>query len=270
MKIENLQEGAAKLLTETCQILNSENINYIIVGGWSSFLLNSSPIVHPGTKDVDILFEKGYKKDSLKNIILIFLKNGFLLSAKHDFQLFKEIEVLDKKFIYNIDLLHPSETSKPEEIYVDHIDLQIPSKKYLSNTFMMKSIGLPSSQTLFDNNLFIPFELNGVRIKLMNEIGTLLTKSQSLKIKKRFRDSLDIYLAITQTNVNTQLVKDLKNLKESDLRTFSVLYSIREFYEEDSKQMYYNVKKYIDNLELKDFEFNVSNFFQEVGLNELA
>ncbi|MDR2283804.1 MAG: hypothetical protein LBE37_11370 [Sphingobacterium sp.] len=270
MKIENLQDGAVQLLTETCQILNSENINYIIVGGWSPFLLNSSPINHPGTKDVDILFENGYKKDSLKEIILKFIENDYLLSAKHDFQLFKEIQVSDKTFIYNIDLLHPSETNIPEEIYIDHIDLQIPSTIYQSDTFKMKSIALPSSQTLFNNNLMIPYEINGVSVKLMNEIGTLLTKSQSLKIKKRFRDSLDIYLAITQTNQNTNLVVELEKLKQNDLEIFNVLYGIREFFDEESNQMYYNVKKYIHDLELNEFTSEINDFFKKIGLNELA
>lgn len=140
MNFNNLQDGAFGLLAETADILNRNKIKYIIVGGWSPLLLNDNPIAHPGTKDVDILFENGYRKKELGEIILKFIDSGFLLSAKHDFQLFKEIEVQGNKFIYNIDLLHPTETQKPEEIYVDHIDLEIPSDKYQSNTFKVNQL----------------------------------------------------------------------------------------------------------------------------------
>ena len=239
MNFSNLQEGAFGLLAETADILNRNKINYIIVGGWSPLLLNNNPIVHPGTKDVDILFENGYRKKELGKIILKFIDSGFLLSAKHDFQLFKEIEVHGKKFIYNIDLLHPTETQKPEEIYIDHIDLGIPSDKYQSNTFKMKSIALPSSQALFDN-----------------------------KIPKRFRDSLDIYLAITQ-NSNKEFYSELKKLKNKNPDSFNTVYGIKEFYDQGDN-MYVNTLKYIPNLEMKVFKKEMGLFFEKSGLNKKA
>lgn len=272
MNFENLQDGAFGLLAETADILNRSNINYIIVGGWSPLLLNNNPINHPGTKDVDILFENGYRKKELGEIILKFIESGFLLSAKHDFQLFKEIEVQGKKFIYNIDLLHPTETEKPNEIYIDHIDLGIPSDKYQSDTFKMKSIALPSSQVLFDHKFSVSHKITindkEVTVTLMNEIGTLLTKSQSLKIPKRFRDSLDIYLAITQ-NSSAEFYKDLKKLKDKDPDTFNTVYGIKEFYDFEDI-MYLNTSKYIPNLASKIFRKEMELFFEQSGLNRKA
>ncbi len=270
MKLNNLQEGAQRLLTETCQILNDEKINYIIVGGWSPFLLNGNPINHPGTKDVDVLFEDGYKRENLKGIILKFLDKGYLLSAKHDFQLFKEIEVENKKFIYNIDLLHPSETKTPDEIYIDHIDLGIPSDKYKSSTFKMKSIALPSSQILFSHDLKTILSIDGVKINLMNEIGTLITKSESIKIPKRYRDSLDVYFAITQNKDYPDLIKNLRNLKEKDPDGFNSLYGIRKFYESNEIKMYNNIKRFIGNYKLAEFKESMNSFISDIGLDKEA
>ncbi|MEZ4809048.1 MAG: hypothetical protein R2819_01695 [Allomuricauda sp.] len=271
MNHNNLQDGAYGLLVETVDILNSNNVKYIIVGGWSPLLLNSKPITHPGTKDIDILFEYGYRKKELGDIILKFINSGFLLSAKHDFQLFKEITVQGKKFIYNIDLLHPIETQKPNEIYVDHIDLGIPSDKYQSNTFKLKSIALPSSQALFDNKLSTPYKIksiNGhVTVNLMDEIGTLITKSQSLKIAKRFRDSLDIYLAITQ-NRDEKFYYTLKKLKDKVPDTFNTLYGIKEFY--DTGNMYFNIQHYLPNLDMSVYSEKMEFFFEKSSLNKKA
>ena len=115
---ETIQDGAYTLLADTIKILNEEKMNYIIVGGWSPFLLNDNPIKHPGTKDVDILFSHAYEKGNLEEIITKLLKSNFILSAKHDFQLFRKITVKGKEFVYNIDLLHPYETRWKSEKYV--------------------------------------------------------------------------------------------------------------------------------------------------------
>mgnify|MGYP003668689556 FL=1 len=190
--IENIQEGANSLLADTFHIMNSNKINYIIVGGWSPYLLNSTEIIHPGTKDVDILFERGYEKENLKGIIETFISQGFLLYAKHDFQLFKKIQVNDYEFIYNIDILHPYETKWESEIFVDHLELDFPADKYQNHNFKMKSIALPDSNVLFDN-LFTEFEIDFPlshgdktiqNVRLMSELGCLITKSKSVKIKK--------------------------------------------------------------------------------------
>ncbi len=272
---ENIQEGANILLAETINILTENNVNYIVVGGWSPYLLNSTEIKHPGTKDVDILFENGYEKDNLKDIILKFIDSGFILSAKHDFQLFKKIKVRNYDFIYNIDLLHPSETEWDTEIFIDHLELDVPSDEYRNENFKMKSIALPDSNFLFEGH-FVDFSIdfklsNGDKVRqevrLMDELGCLLTKSKSVKIVKRFRDSLDIYLAIKQSQDYNKLVDSTLELKLKNRTIYNSLYGIREAFEK--RVLFKNTKKYID-IEEKDFNNTISDFINSVGLNEKA
>lgn len=271
-EFDNIQDGAYGMLYECVNLLNSLNVKYIVVGGWSPYLLNSKPIVHPGTKDVDILFDGAYENGKLKDVILSFLKAGFILSAKHDFQLFKEINVRGKKFIYNMDLLHPLETLKPEEIYVEHIEFEIPADKYLSKNFKMKSIALPSSQILFDNKYYKNHkldidELKPIEFPLMNEVGTLLTKSQSVHVEKRYRDSLDIYLAISQNQDYENFVKKLVKLKSENPDAFNNLYGVRKAFEEI--KLFQNSNRFHQFNKI-EFDKSVISFMKEIQLDKLA
>jgi hypothetical protein len=267
--------GAKALLFDTCQTINQLGYKYIIVGGWTTFLLNSSDICHPGTKDVDILFDKGYEKGSLKKVIEALLENGFILSAKHDFQLFKEIQVASHRLIYNVDLLHPLETVNPKEIYVEQVDLGIPADKYQSATFKMKSIVLPSSQALFDLNLVTPYQLSlstgkgaiHVQVPLMSELGTLITKSQSVKQPKRFRDAFDIFLTVHQSADIDKLVSEVEKLKSKNIGTYNTLYGIREAFEEEI--MYANTIKFHD-IKKELFDRTMQNFLEKTGLIKKA
>ena len=196
--INSIIEGSFSLLKDTASILEKANIDYIIIGGWSPFILNSDEtFTHPGTKDVDILFKDGMNPGELKHVIQLFLENEFLLSAKHDFQLLKEIQIQGKSFIYNIDLLHPSESKNNPDLFVDHLEFDIPIDRYRSERFMQKSIVLPESNILFDGySEKVHVNEIGIDIMLMNETGCLITKSSSVKVTKRPRDSYDIFLAI--------------------------------------------------------------------------
>ncbi|WJS92906.1 hypothetical protein NYQ10_12500 [Flavobacterium johnsoniae] len=271
-QFDNIQDGAYGMLYECVDLLNSLNVEYIVVGGWSPYLLNSKPIIHPGTKDVDILFNGAYKKDKLKDVILAFLEAGFILSAKHDFQLFKEIDVCGKKFIYNMDLLHPLETLKTKEIYVEHIEFEIPIDKYLSKNFAMKSIALPSSQILFDNKYYKNYKLDIDQLKpiefpLMNEVGTLLTKSQSVLIEKRYRDSLDIYLAISQNQDYKDFIKKLVKLKSKNPDAFNNLYGVRQAFEE--LKLFINSNRF-HQFDKTEFANTMTSFMKEIQLDKLA
>lgn len=213
----------------------------------------------------------------MKEVITAFLDNGFILSAKHDFQLFKPIKVLGQSFVYNVDLLHPLETIKPKDIYVEHIDLAIPADKYQSRTFKMKSIALPSSQSLFDNNLFINYDLTITtkdgneltqKVPLMRELGTLITKSQSVSKDKRYRDSLDIYLTLKQSGDLKELISSVNKLKETHIDTYNNLYGIRQAYED--KTLLTNTFRFIDDLNKNEFVETFENFFEQTGLNNEA
>ncbi len=272
----DIQSGAFGLLYETTTLLNKIGTKYIIVGGWTPYLLNSAPIPHPGTKDVDVLFDKAYEKGKLREVIMSFLDNGFILSAKHDFQLFKQIQVKENLFIYNVDLLHPLETVKPKDIYVEQIDLNIPADKYLSSTFKMKSIALPSSQSLFDYNLITQYNLEikvdessvlSQTVPLMGEIGTLITKSNSVMKDKRYRDSLDIYLTIKQSRNYDELCKSIIKLKSDSIDTYNYLYGIREAFE--NLTLLSNTLRYIV-VDRNDFNKTISSFLDSVELNKEA
>ena len=232
----NLMDGASAMLAEIATILNRLKVDYIVVGGWSPYLLNSSPISHPGTRDVDILFEKAYNKHSLGPIINELLQQGFILSAKHDFQLFKVYNVQGHEMIYNLDLLHPYETQNPTEIYVEHIDLGIPANDYIGKTLTIKSIALPSSQALFKFKIFdhIDFEATNssgetthATIPIMTEVGTLITKSVSVHTPKRLRDGFDIFLAIKQARDYNKLIESILTIREQSRTTYNTLYNIR-------------------------------------------
>jgi len=273
-EFSDLQTGATAVLYDTTTLLNDMGVKYIIVGGWSPFLLNSDPIPHPGTKDVDVLFDRAYEKGTLSEIIREFLKHGFLLSAKHDFQLFKSVVVAGNPFIYNVDLLHPLETIKPKDIYVEHIDLGIPADKYLSETFKMKSIALPSSQSLFDYNIITKYSLEEPgsdrqrryqEIPLMSELGTLITKSRSVFETKRYRDSLDIYLAIKQCRDYNLLISTTNLLRRTNVNTFNTLYDIKKAYDEE--KLFSNTLRFISHLEKDEFNGTFENFFINAGLN---
>ena len=273
----DIQTGALGLLYETTSLLNALKAKYIIVGGWSPYLLNSGAILHPGTKDVDVLFDGAYEKGTLKEVINNFLENGFILSAKHDFQLFKSIKVSGQDFVYNVDLLHPLETIKPKDIYVEQIDLNIPADKYQSRTFKMKSIALPSSQSLFDGNIISNYDLKietkdgetlNQKIPLMGELGTLITKSQSVSKEKRYRDSFDIYLTIKQSRNFDDLIASINKLKKANINTYNTLYGIRQAYEE--KVLLKNTYRFLPDLNMTEFIEIFERFFELSGLNNEA
>ena len=80
---------------------------------------------YPGTKDVDVLFEDGFVEKQLEPVIHSFLESGFLVSAKHKFQVLRVLRVAEEQCIFNVDLLHPSESTETPEMFVHHLDLNI-------------------------------------------------------------------------------------------------------------------------------------------------
>lgn len=273
----DLPSGAKGMLLETAAILNGLGVKYIVVGGWSPYLFNAQPIAHPGTQDVDILFDKGYDKNSLEHIIRELLKHDFILSAKHNFQLFKVMEIAGKKFIYNLDLLHPLETQIPDEIYVEHIDLGVPASHYYDTTFKIKSIALPSSQVLFRMGLFDQYHLEQPTasgdvkretIPLMSELGTLITKSQSVLVPKRYRDALDIYLAIRQNRDYKSMIDQIQELQSKYRSSYNTLYGIRQAFEE--RVFHANLHRFGVRQSIAQINEFFHGFFKDSGLDQLA
>ena len=199
-------EGATFLLGDTCRLLNEIEAEYVIVGGWTPYLLNKTDIVHPGTRDVDILFKDAYIEGNIAHLIKAFLRNGFVASAKHDFQLLRTLEFGSHSLVYNIDLLHPSESKKNFELFVDHFDLGIPTANGVPEGKMVRSIVIPETDLIFDGmseDYYLEYRgvdraKNQVRLPLMNHLGLLISKADSVTNVKRKRDSFDIYLILQQ------------------------------------------------------------------------
>lgn len=204
---KTIEQGSLALLAETCQILNEKKTEYLIVGGWSPYFLNSNPILHPGTKDVDILFQSGTNEGELKELIESFLSKGFVASAKHPFQLLKVFDINGIEFMYNIDLLHPDNQAKNPEKYVDHIDFPVKESRGLRIDYSGKTILLPKSDNFFEHfkiqykDSFILADKSEVEVEfsLLDEAGLIISKSSSYENVKRTRDAFDIYLALKQS-----------------------------------------------------------------------
>jgi hypothetical protein len=75
------------------------------------------------------------------------LKNGFILSAKHKFQLLRTLRVASREIVFNVDLMHPLEASANSEMFQDILELEIRSD-YDENRPKVKSICFPSSATV--------------------------------------------------------------------------------------------------------------------------
>lgn len=280
---KTLLDGARGLLGDCVKILSGINKNYVIVGGWSPFLLNSGKIKHPGTHDVDLLFSDGKSEGELKDIFQLFLNNGYMTSAKHNFQLLKIILVEDHKFVYNVDFLHSSDNQGNSDMFVDHLKLPIPLNEYQDSTYMQMSIKAPKSEVIFSEKLYEDIEQEFIlpddrkekfSFPLINEAGLIITKSDSVKQVKRKRDSLDIYLAIKQARKYENLVLTFKEIKNNNGDLFNTLYGIKEAI--NKNDMVNNILDYIYEENENKFKNNegvdndLNKFFDDVGLDNKA
>lgn len=232
----SILDAARGLLGETTKLLNDIGANFVVVGGWSPLLRNSGPIGHPGTRDVDILFEEGTEAGRLKSVVEHFLRRDYHPSAKHDFQLLRILSVAGIDFVFNVDLLHAGEASAKPEMFVDHVSLPVPLSEYCDSTFSVKSIVMPEAAFLFDGHVS-PFALETVtpdgrqiqiQVPLMDEVGVVVTKSESVKGIKRKRDALDIYLAVSQATDYQKLVGQFQRLRTLNGSVYNTLYGVRE------------------------------------------
>lgn len=196
------------ILVETCQALLANKVEYVIAGGWVPYLrVMHSAVKHPGTNDVDVLFND--KLEPLKLAVKALLDAGYVPSAKHPFQLLKRLNVDEEPFVFNVDLMHPVEQARDENMFQDIIDLGVKDDYDSEQTHIIKSISFPSSRIIFDENLWSNFEVeatlpNGqigqISIPLMDECGLILSKCAIVGHPKRSRDAFDIYYILASTN----------------------------------------------------------------------
>ncbi|WP_318640568.1 hypothetical protein [Flavobacterium ardleyense] len=276
-----LQDGATHLLGETCQLLNEQKIEYLIVGGWSPYLLNQAKYPHPGTKDVDVLFKSGTEKGQLKEVIQSFINEGFIQSAKHPFQLLKTYKLNGHNFMFNVDLLHPDNQAEKPEKYVDHIDFPVKESKYMRIDYSGKTIILPQSDLFFDefsflhtqNIQFLDGSKNDVSFNLLDEAGLILSKTKSVYNAKRTRDAYDIFLAFYQGRNPEKTIQQLKSVSEKypDVKT-----SLQKMYTEKNLELFNtNCYEWFSNLNVSEGEREIvvneyEKFFKSIDLQILT
>jgi len=148
MSFASLEEARVALLCDAVSLASRAGEQFAVIGGWSPFLLNSAPIKHPGTADVDLLFSEGVTPGRLRMVYELFLAEGYYPSAKHPFQLLQVIQVGSEKLAFNIDFLHPNEQGQ-RDLFADHIELPVPLTPFIRRQLKMKSIAVPASKFIF-------------------------------------------------------------------------------------------------------------------------
>ena len=272
----SIQSAAKGLLGEAIQIVQPLDLNYIVIGGWSPFLLNSGKISHPGTKDVDLLFSDGIKVGSLEEVVNEFIINGYIVSAKHKFQLLRILRINGIEFVFNIDILHPDDDEIGSDLFVDHVVLPVPIEEFGENRLAVASIVLPDSSFLFDGH-FLEYEMefnlpNGnirsLRFPLMDELGLIVTKSLSVNNPKRMRDAFDIYTAIAQCRNYDLLLREFQLIKDNNIEVFQTLYGLQRAIK-DNQDFDNRIKKYTLNSErqhLKKWPHSlIKDFLKDIG-----
>lgn len=249
---DNPEDAARSLLVDATRLAQNAGQDFAVVGGWSPFLRNANAFTHPGTKDVDLLFKGATKTEGIKNVIRIFLEAKYLVSAKHGFQLLKQIKVGDQEFVFNVDLLHPSESTPKGNMMVDQIDLDIPENRRRICSCKIKSIALPYSDFVFPE-FIVQHEVtatdlrNGQEVKrtvpLVDEVGVFITKIESVGNPKRPRDAFDIFLALTQPQNSSKLITNLRNLRTKYEGIDELVRKFEEFIEK-KESFTQNVKKF--------------------------
>lgn len=205
MAYRSKMEGVRGILVEACSILNAAAIEYVVAGGWVPYLrAQPNALHHPGTHDVDLLFNDDAEpiRESVKALLLA----GYVPSAKHEFQFLKKLDIAGQDFVYNIDLMHPAEGKFGAGMFHDILDLGIREDYDPLTTHTIKSICFQSAKIIFDQALWSPFAVDGelpsgapiqCAVPLMDEAALVLSKSRSVDNIKRERDAFDIYFVLT-------------------------------------------------------------------------
>lgn len=232
----SVNAAAKGLLGEASSIARRAGKEFVVVGGWSPFLRNTALVSHPGTRDVDLLFSEGATRASLKDLVCAFLDSGYLLSAKHEFQVLRTLPVGGRNFVFNVDLLHPHEGEVKGDLFVDQLSFPIPHEDYKSTYVFTKSIALPNAGFVFDGffaeesiEFMMPDGTTAQhKVPVIDEVGLLATKSKSCMVQKRPRDIFDIYLAISSPRNVECFRANLSRLKDRHELVFASLECICE------------------------------------------
>lgn len=113
----------------------------------------------------------------------------------------------------------------------DHLDLDIPLNDEERRVKHVRSIVLPNSMILFDEELFTRYTLNTATFNLVNFTGMFITKMDSCRKLKRERDSLDLYIALESSGIDFSF---LKRLRETNERVDNSIKELTKFLKQKS------------------------------------
>lgn len=279
MAFESLEDARVALLCDAVSLASRCGEPFVVIGGWSPFLLNSTPIKHPGTADVDLLFAEGVTPGRLRRVYEQFLAAGYYPSAKHPFQLIQVMQVGPEKLAFNIDFLHPNERGR-RDLFADHIELPVPLTPFLKRHLKMKSIAVPASRFIFTYQRIawvsvkrIGFSGQELRseIPVIDEAGLIVTKSYSFRSPKRNRDLVDIYLAVKQCRDRREVTAFLRELKEKEPDTFNTLHAVEQTITRDPGLLA-SVNEYLalsDGESVESMQASLLDFLREAGVEPL-
>lgn len=199
---KDIFEGSLKLLEETVDIAKDYIEKIVIVGGWGPYIRHVDQ--HPGTRDVDFLFPQESTKEEIEQVLYRFLENGYFISAKHDFQLCRAFEIGKYTYIYNLDLLHPSEGKINKIDFINVMDLDVTDGIRVKK---IQTINIQYGQEIYSAELFENIEFRGRRFNVLDASGVVLSKMNSCHNKKRTRDIYDIFLSLREANARDKLIQ---------------------------------------------------------------
>jgi len=174
------------------------------MGGWNALLYKRPERVHPRTFDVDLLLPPKLERAAAETLIRTFLDCGFAQSAKHAFQLIREVNLAGNRFAYNVDLLHPFLESRYPEMFLDLLEFHVPLSDFDRSTMnFSKSIVLPgidqfiwaqhSTRTLSIVEAGARYEIKAL---FPDPVAFVCSKALALGGPKRPRDAYDIFVTL--------------------------------------------------------------------------
>jgi hypothetical protein len=199
--MKDIFDGSKKLLNESIEIIGDAVNDIILVGGWGPYIRHSQ--IHPGTSDVDLLFPATYTKEDTTAILQKFLSQGYYISAKHDFQLCRAFQIGQQTYIYNVDLLHPTDGKVNKVDFVEIMDLDVTNGIRVKT---MLSVNIQYGEEIYSNELYSVVEFENQKFKVLDGAGMVISKLNSCHNKKRLRDIFDIYLSLSEKGTRDKLI----------------------------------------------------------------
>lgn len=175
-------DAAKHLLAESTTALNSYNVDFAVVGGWSACLFHSAKYGHPGTFDVDILLSESSLDDgSFDRASAELLDGGYLRAPKNVYQAHRILNVSGEDLVFHVDFLNEREPGNALEL--------------VGGSGRMKSIYTPAMRAVFKYEGYRTHpDFQNVRFPSPETF--IVTKAAAAVVKKRKRDAFDIFITV--------------------------------------------------------------------------